>query len=218
MGKFEDGVNGTFTGKVGSVVAYNWRGIKVMRSLARPSTKPRSPKQLANQAKMKLMQKLLKLTTEFVRTGFSLEPATTRMSEFNLAMSYNIKNAIKGEFPDAEINFEKFMFAQGDLESPKGLTFQRKGDFLEITWDPKTLILQNQEDQLMWCLISSDSGDLVGEVFGERRTKGIISRNLEDIDRKRKYHCFAAFVAGDRKQVSDSGYYGLIEFESEILA
>lgn len=214
MGKFEEGVNGTFTGKVGAVVAYKWRDIKVMRSLARPSTKPRSPKQLANQAKMKLMQKLLKLTVDFVRTGFSLDPSTARMSEFNLAMSYNIKNAIKGDYPDTEIDFEKFMFAQGDLEPPKDLLFQQKGNLLEITWDPKTAILRNTEDQIMWCLIDTDVEELVGEVFGERRIKGVVSRNLDGFDLKKEYHCFAAFVAGDRNQVSDSGYYGTITFES----
>src|SRR5690606_42136564 len=166
MGKIEQGVNGGFRGKIGNTVGYKWRDIWVMRSLPKPSNKPRSPKQLANQAKFALMQELLQLTIDFIRVGFSLTPETKRMSEFNAAMSYNKKHAIRGEFTELEIDFSKFMFAQGELEFPENLRFNQKDGTLEITWDTLKQYNSKAEDQLMWMIIDAEQALVYGAVVG----------------------------------------------------
>lgn len=217
MAVFEEGINGPFNGKVGNVIGYKWRDIWVMRSLSKPSTKPRSKKQLANQAKFALMQELLHVVLDFVRLGFSLKPETRRMSAFNAAMSYNVKNAIKGEFPDFEIDFEKVMLAQGDFEFPENLHFEQNDDMLEITWDAPSIYDKRKDAQLMYMLIDTIAVESYGAVFGEHCKKGIQRRKLKTIRLNRKYHCFAAFVSSDRKQVSDSVYWGILHLEDKKL-
>jgi len=215
MAVFEEGINGPFNGKVGNVIGYKWRDIWVMRSLSKPSNKPRSKKQLANQAKFALMQELLSEVRDFVQVGFSLKPETRRMSPQNAAMSYNLKNAIKGEFPDFEIDFEKVILAQGDFEFPENLHFEQNEDMLEITWDAPSIYDKRKDAQLMYMLIDTVAVESYGAVFGEHCKKGIQRRELETIRLNRNYHCFAAFVSSDRKQVSDSVYWGILHLEDK---
>ncbi|WP_262249124.1 DUF6266 family protein, partial [Parapedobacter soli] len=40
MAKFINGANGTFSGKVGSVIGASWRGIHYLRGLAKKSNVP----------------------------------------------------------------------------------------------------------------------------------------------------------------------------------
>ena len=89
MAKLSQGINGPFSGKVGAVVGYTWKGIPVMRGRPSTRTKPFTPKELNQQAKFRIMNKFLRPATDLLNV--TLAHLAVRMSAFNKAFSYNIK-------------------------------------------------------------------------------------------------------------------------------
>ena len=213
MAIYESGINGPFKGKVGSVVSYQWRGIWVMRSAPKVSTKERSLKQLANQEKMSLILKLLQRMIDYIRKGYHLEGEKRRMSAFNAAMSYNKKHAIKGEYPNFEIDYEKLRFSEGDLEGAKNLQLMRFEDYIELTWDAKSEGNGEYDDQVMALLIPDEEVKNLqfGEISGAQRKDGKQRIYLELKALKNyTFNCYFAFISDDRSRVSDSVYVGRV--------
>lgn len=211
MATYKDGINGPFKGKVGSVVSYQWRGIWVMRSVPKTSTKKRSLKQLANQQKMAVVLKLLQALLLFIRKGYYLEGEKRRMSAFNAAMSYHKKNALKGEYPNFKIDYEKVKFSEGDLEGAENLQFTRLDDRIEFTWDPLPKDNGSYDDQAMVLLFSKEDEKTLGELSGALRQEGkqvvhIESQTFKNHD----FEAYFAFISDDRSKVSDSMYVGTI--------
>jgi hypothetical protein len=212
MATYKEGVNGPFRGKVGTVVSYQWRGTWVMRSVPKITNKKRSLKQLANQQKMAVVQTLLQKVIDYVRKGYHLEGEKRRMSAFNAAMSYNKMNAVKGDYPDFEIDFEKFRFSEGDLEGARNLQLTRFEDRVEFTWDPITEGNGKYNDQAIILLISKEENMMMGELSGAQRNEGkqsvfLNAPGLQDFH----FECYFAFISDDRSMISTSSYCGLIE-------
>ena len=59
MGKLLQGINGPFSGKVGTVVGYMWNDVAVIRVQTSKRTKPFSDKELNQQARFALMNQFL---------------------------------------------------------------------------------------------------------------------------------------------------------------
>lgn len=53
MARFLKGINGAYSGKVGSVIGSNWRGVDYVRSLSRISKKKISDAQLEQRSKLR---------------------------------------------------------------------------------------------------------------------------------------------------------------------
>ncbi|MBK5214765.1 MAG: hypothetical protein JJE55_14020 [Flavobacteriaceae bacterium] len=72
MGKFNDGIFGSFSGRVGNVVGANWRGIDVLRK--RPRKKPNrtgTAGQLEQRAKFAMVVEFLNPIKEVAGAYFS---------------------------------------------------------------------------------------------------------------------------------------------------
>ena len=71
MGKLLKGINGPFSGKVGTAVGYMWNDIAVIR--ARPETrrKPFSDKELNQQARFALMNQFLIPVKDLLNISFA---------------------------------------------------------------------------------------------------------------------------------------------------
>jgi hypothetical protein len=211
MATYQDGINGPFKGKVGTVVSYQWRGIWVMRSVPKVSTKKRSLKQLANQQKMSVVLELLQRIIVFIRKGYHLEGEKNRMSAFNAAMSYNKKNAILGEYPNIKIDYENVRFAQGELEGPNDLEVERFDDRIEFTWNTELIDNGEPDDQAMILLLPKETDMEFGELSGAQRKEGNQSVFFEPETLKDyTYHVYFAFISDDRSLVSNSIYLGKI--------
>ena len=94
MGTIRKGILGGFTGKVGTVVGSNWKGIAYMRSLPQKVKNPCTPAQLSQRSKFALALTLLQPMTGLLRTSWKLY--ARRQTPFNAAMSYTVANAISG--------------------------------------------------------------------------------------------------------------------------
>lgn len=139
MAVFKNGPNGSFSGKIGTVVGYQWRGINVMRALPRKSTKPRSEKQLANEMRMKLAMAFLSPITGAIRAGYEGVTAGLPMTPFNMALSYHKKNAIGGEYPDLFFDYTKAKISTGPLPPAESPTASWTDEGLLVSWDTSAL-------------------------------------------------------------------------------
>lgn len=113
MGTFNKGILGGFSGKVGTVVGFNWRGLDVMRSLPKKSDKLPSEKQLIVQAKFTLTAHFLAPIKPILIAYFG-QPSDEK-SRYNLAFSYHNKQAIIGTYPNLEVDFTKVIISKGEL-------------------------------------------------------------------------------------------------------
>ena len=138
MAVFKNGPNGSFSGKVGSVVGYKWKGLDVIRGLPRKSHKPRSEARLANEQAMKVIMEALQPLKLVIRTGFRNAAESLNMSAFNLALSLNKKNALKGEYPNIEMDWSKFCISQGKLPGAEAVTAEWTDAGLYVSWHNNT--------------------------------------------------------------------------------
>lgn len=138
MAILTNGPNGGFSGKVGSVVGYKWKGKDVIRGLPRKSQQPRSEARLANEQAMKLIMGALTPLKVFIRAGFRDAVQSLDMTAFNLALSLNKKQAIKGEYPNLEIDWSKFRISQGELPGLEDVTATWGDTGLFLSWSDNT--------------------------------------------------------------------------------
>ena len=146
MAILKNGIDGAFSGKVGTVVGTTWRGLTIIRS--RPKTPAGfSEKQLANQMKMKVAQDFLRRLVEPVRIGFrddSIVPTA-----YNTGLSYLKKHALTGEYPEIRVDFPAVKVAQGRLAIPDDIQMEAAGGQLMISWSGLTEGNARHDDQLM---------------------------------------------------------------------
>ena len=70
MARINQGILGGFSGKVGSVVGANWKGIHYMRSKAASVANPRTEGQVKQRTKFSVTLRFLQPITAFLRIGY----------------------------------------------------------------------------------------------------------------------------------------------------
>jgi hypothetical protein len=94
--------------------------------------KPRRDAQKAVNLRFKLVKSFISLTTQFTNVGFRLVAlGTTKIAE-NEAVSYNLKNAVTGTFPDFKLDFTKVLLSRGELPPPEGATVTLQDNLLKF--------------------------------------------------------------------------------------
>lgn len=70
MGTYKQGILGPFSGKVGTVVGSNWRGVYYMRSLAPHVGNPKTPAQVAARERFAACSRALRPWQRFIEQSF----------------------------------------------------------------------------------------------------------------------------------------------------
>lgn len=133
MARITKGILGGFSGKVGTVVGSNWRGIDIIRSTPKPSSRPASSKQLVQQMKFKtavaFLQPLRSIQNRFFGSNSGAK------SRSNLATSYTINNAVDMVDDLPVMIFNKVLITKGDLASFQNIAVTpQAGGILAFTW------------------------------------------------------------------------------------
>ena len=113
MAVINKGILGGVAGKVGNVVGGNWKGIDYLRSMPASVANPKTVKQQTQRAKFTATLNFLKPLTGLLPIGF--KNYANGMTAFNVAMSYNVKNAITGVFPAFTVNYPVTQISRGNL-------------------------------------------------------------------------------------------------------
>ncbi|MFC4685411.1 DUF6266 family protein [Epilithonimonas pallida] len=134
MATLNKGILGGFSGKVGTVVGANWRGLDIIRS--RPKISKRNPteKQLEQQMKFKLAISFLQPVKSIQSLYFGSESGVK--SRVNLAVSYTISEAIWVVAGLPELIYNKVLITRGELTSfQNAVLTTQPGGVLHLEWE-----------------------------------------------------------------------------------
>jgi hypothetical protein len=135
MARYTKGALGAFSGKLGNVVGSNWRSIDYLRSLPRPSKKPASPLQLAQRLRFAIAVGFLQPIKDVLNVGFG-DNKRGRSTGYNEAVKIMLKEAVIGQYPDFEIDYENLTLSKGNLAALISLDMVEESPMnIAITWE-----------------------------------------------------------------------------------
>jgi hypothetical protein len=167
MGKAVWGTSGGFQGKNGGNIGRWRKGDNIVGPLPHPTTIPPTVPLLNSRAKFGLMMRFLGWVSPIIKVGFENERVGNQTA-FNVAFSYNYKNAVTGVAPAYTIDYPKLMFSQGRLGYPYDLVMATTEDAqLDFSWtnvvtnglggptDLATFVVYNPAKQLFVSLVGA---------------------------------------------------------------
>lgn len=207
MGKSFNGPYGHLNGKVGKLVHYMLKGQPIVRVVGAPSKK-RSHKQKANQQAMSVIMNLLRPASRFINAGFELMARDTVWNPHNLAVSYNKRQALKGEYPKLSVDYSKVQLSQGDLPLAKKLEMKREENGIRISWDPAMQDQGDYDDDMVMVMTLYPEKDKANCILNAtQRGTGSCFIPLEHPEGT-QIEVYLAFKSSDGSGVSDTAYLG----------
>lgn len=200
------------TGRKGNVVSYLLNGEYIERTIG-VTTKPPTELQLVGRRKMTMVNDLLKPVRDFIEIGFSLQKKDPFDNCHNLAKSYSMLHAIKGVYPDQQIDYDLVLFSQGNLGVNKEAQARVVENGLEFSWDPELLIKGSMaNDQVMTLAYCPEKETAFFQTAGARRDSGKDFLEVEAFHQPVILETYLCFVAADRKSISNSYHIGQLKF------
>ena len=198
-------------GKIGNIVIYQWKNKVCARSKPTKSRKKvsRTVKQQAQSNKMKVLSPFLNPISEFLQIGFKQIAVDRDISANNAAKSINMKNAIKGSFPEQEINWDTILVADGELVKPENVLVNLSENTFNFTWDEDKTGIGSPNDRAIILLYSKTYKRVHANYSGARRDELKDTFSLHPayiIDNT--YEVFIAFKDVMSDHVSKSVYCG----------
>ncbi len=203
MGTLKDGLFGGFTGRVGNVVGATWRDIYYVRSLPAKVNDPKTKGQVKQRSRFSVAMEFLKTITPFLRIGFQ-SYASGRMTAFNAAMSYNMKNAVKGVGQEVQLDFSKVRISRGDLSAVTGVKGEVTGGDLHVCWDGITERNARGDDITMLVAYNVEKKQSVYDINAGKRSASKAVLHLPSDWQGQALESFLAFKTADGSEVSDS--------------
>ncbi|RZJ70159.1 MAG: hypothetical protein EOO47_23625 [Flavobacterium sp.] len=212
MATLDNGINGGFRGKVGSIIGYSLHGKWVIKGLPRLSAKNKkgTPAQNACRNAFTKMQSFLSPVIDYVRIGFNLEAKKRQMTAHNVAKSYNMRNA---QDADGTIDCAKVCLTFGNLPGVENLVIAKDDFGFHFTWsDNSKPNYKLRDDQVMILAYEVNNTIIYPIKSGARRAHCRESLAIPDKEKGKEFHIWVSFIADDRESISMSFYAGCFIF------
>ena len=197
-------------GKIGGMVYYMLKGQAVCRMIGKQG-KP-SIKQLANYQAMQVTMALVKPMKEFIRNSFELEARGTVKNAHNLAVSYNKKQALQGEYPNISVDYSKVVLSYGQLPGARDFSMSKTETGLIVNWNPESYAYGHDGDDILMiqlCYPLTKKGRSC--LNASRRDAGSAFIPLTEEEIQGPIEAYACFKSADGRQISNSMYLGNID-------
>jgi len=209
MGKINQGILGGFSGKVGSVVGSSWKGISYMRGQAVSKNRKKTLQQIKQGCKFAFALDLLQPITPFVRIGF--KRYAHFQSAFNAAMSYTVKHAIVGSYPDYVIDYPGFLVARGTLTGANNAVATAQASKIKFAWENNSGAGEAQPtDRVMVVAINPAKREGLYITEGAARSAKSELLDVSPFWAGDEVHTYLAFISEDGKEVATSNYCGAV--------
>ncbi len=209
MGKLKNGILGGISGKVGTVTCYDLNGQEIVRSNG-TNNNPPTIKQLNNYQQMTVINEFFAGMEHLLKTGFNPEARGTTKNYQNLAIQYNKPNALKGYFPDVEIDYPKIIISAGNLSQAFNPTVEMVAEGLKFNWDLQHNIYQENSDRVMLLAYAPNSKEMSFNKSGAQRIERCDILKVNPSMRNEPLEVYMSFVSDDRLRASNSQYLGMI--------
>jgi hypothetical protein len=209
MGKISQGILGGFSGKVGNVIGGNWKGINYMRVKPASVANPQTEGQMDQRSRFNAALKFLQPMKDFIKVGF--KSYAVKMTEFNSAMSYILKNAIIGTYPDYGIDYSAALISKGTLSRATGaLVESTVAGSVAFSWTDNTNGADALATDVAMVVVYNPVKVQASFLIAGTRADGNLTLLVPETFSGDEIHCYLAFKSATGTKVSDSVYVGAI--------
>lgn len=134
MARYKDGALGSFSGKVGNIVGSYWKGRFIMRAAPDVSHVVPTPARLIQQQKFAMMAKYLNPLKDIINVGFAHDAELRKITPRNVAMSFNMANAMNWNVSDWEIAYDDVQLSRGMFLGVDDLYVGTQGRDMRVSW------------------------------------------------------------------------------------
>jgi hypothetical protein len=212
MARLKKGIIDQLSGTIGPVVGATWRGIPYIRTKPKKSNGKRKKKssdaQAATRIRFGLAAKLLRDMRPIVELGFRDE--AVEKTGMNAAISYTMKHAITGEFPDFKIAYDHVLISRGKLPNIDQVTVVADApEVIRFNWTNNEGIGKaSGEDKVLLVAYCAEDGDTVFKT-GVTRSAGTDIFELKGFSGY-MVHTWISFLSADNRDVANSVYTGTV--------
>uniref|UniRef100_UPI00259B3B03 DUF6266 family protein n=1 Tax=uncultured Polaribacter sp. TaxID=174711 RepID=UPI00259B3B03 len=206
MGKIPQGILGSLSGKVGSIIGGSWKGIDYIRIKPASVANPRTEGQVNQRNKFTITLEYLQATSDFIKVGY--KAFAVKKTEFNAAMSYVLNNAITGTEPNFVVDYPNALVSRGGLSGALNPTtdLATAGE-VTFNWDDNsTEGNANADDKAMILVYNPDKKESIYVLDGANRTTRSDVISIPSSYAGDTVHLFMAFTTVDNSSVSNSIY------------
>ena len=177
----------------------------VFRANDQKKPKEQTVKQLEQQLKLKMTVQLLKPMYEFLPVTYRNVPGKTFAR--NKAFAYNIRHAIKGEYPNLKIDHEAVKVSRGNLYNSTSTDSYFSGGKIHFRW--RNLPINNAMDDDVAVLVAYCPArqECVYTTCGPKRSEENAVLDVQQFD-KNIVHAYLSFISANGNLVADSKYMG----------
>ena len=208
MGKIPQGILGSLSGKVGSIIGGSWKGIDYIRIKPSSVANPRTEGQVNQRNKFTVTLEYLQPNKEFLKVGY--KSFATKKTEFNAAMSYVLNNAITGVEPNFNVDYANALVSRGGLSAALNpSTDLATAGEVTFNWDDNSAEGNaNATDKAMLLVYNPSKKESISLTEGADRTVGTQIVAIPTTYAGDTVELFMAFITADGSQVSNSTYLG----------
>ena len=203
--------NGILLGRLGNTTTYIRNGKLVTRATGTKITTKPTVLQLVGRQKTNVISAFLSPIRDPVQIGFNLYAKKRRKTPHGQAFAYTYHHALKGTYPNIEIDFSKVMISIGNIPSASDAKVAVVEEGLKFTWDSKFIPIEsNWDDQAMVVAYFTAIERAVYITSGANRNMGTELLRLYEIPHGQVAETYITFISGNRKRISDSYYTGSV--------
>lgn len=213
MGTYNPGVFGTFNGKVGSVVASKWKGIKVVKNYPEKSSKPKSELQLIQTSQFGLVGSFLKKASGLISVGY--QGVSGAVTPWNVALKYHLKEAITGTYPNFQLKYEmvRLSLDSGLMNyAPDAKAVALAGMIVKVSWKMevtanKSMLPTDKAHILLYNPAKKNAMSVIGNVLRSGLTTDLPMPSYFTGD---VMYGWLFFTSANGKIVSETQYLGSV--------
>ena len=210
MAKFNKGILGGFSGRIGNVVGSNIFGIDVMRSYQPNVANPRTSGQVSQRTKFSMVVQFLRQFNYILSIGFKLR--AINMSAFNAAVALNLSQAVSGTAPDFTIDLPNLEISQGSLPGPVNASISAAaGTAISFGWNENNIPdLTDPGDKVILLVYNKTKNVFMSSIEGATRVDKTLEIYPDDTvwEANDEIHAWMFLASADRSKISDSVYIG----------
>ena len=207
MATYSKGANGAFSGKVGSIVGSNWRGVDYLKSLPKKSNKQSSDLQLAQRRKFALAPIYLSPIKDILNIGFK-DKQLNKTTGYNAAVKIFLNNAIVGDYPDFTIDFSQIVLSKGSLSVFHGLSAVLQGTDIVLSWLGISNRYNAFDDDMLMVVLFNDTKKMYLVYEDAQRAALTYTAIVGNTAAGDVLHAWAFAVKRENNVVSNSQYLG----------
>lgn len=211
MGTYNKGILGAFSGKVGPVVGASWRGIDVLRSTPKKTSREPTENQLAQREKFKAVTRFITPLKMVTSRYFGTDSG--EQSRANRAVGYHLREAVVYEAGAGKIIYTKVLISRGDLMGLQAPTVVSEADqVVQFTWEDNSgQATAKPTDKLV--VVAFDPASGLSALFLDAGTRGARTGQvtLPAHFQGAQVQCWITFASQNDKLYATSMYMGEVE-------